>query len=364
MRLFLAGDVMLGRGIDQALARSVDPALFEAYVRDARDYVALAERAHGSIEAPLAPAAPWGEALGVLADAATDARVVNLETAATARGAPWPGKGIHYRMHPANVDVLAAATIDVAALANNHVLDWGRAGLLETLAVLRGAGIATAGAGPDAGVAWRPAAVATPAGRLLVVAAGFADAGIPPSWAAAADRAGVALVTDPSPAGADALAAHVADLRAPGDRVVASLHWGPNWGYDVPAWQRAFAHRLVETGGVDVVHGHSSHHPKGVEVHRGRLILYGTGDLINDYEGIGGFDRYRGDLSLLVLPTLASDGALAALDLVPMRTRRFRLERAPLADARWLARRLDEVSRALGARVRLTGDGALAVDVG
>ncbi|MDF1522605.1 MAG: CapA family protein [Trueperaceae bacterium] len=364
MRLFLAGDVMLGRGIDQVLARSVDPVLYEAYVRDARAYVALAERANGPIGAPLAPAAPWGEALAVLADAAPDARVVNLESAATAHGAPWPGKGIHYRMHPANVDVLMVASIDVAGLANNHVLDWGRAGLLETLAALHGVGIATAGAGADGDAAWRPAAVATPSGRLLVVAAGFADAGIPAAWAAAAGRAGVALVNDPSPAGADALAAHVASLRAPGARVVVSLHWGPNWGYDVPAWQRAFAHRLVETGGADVVHGHSSHHPKGLEVHHGRLILYGSGDLINDYEGIGGHDRYRGDLSLLVLPSLASDGALAALELVPMRTRRFRLERAPHADARWLARRLDEASRAFGTHVRLTGDAALAVDVG
>lgn len=360
MRLFLAGDVMLGRGIDQAMACSVEPDLYETYVDDARAYVRLAERAHGAIATPLRPSDVWGAALAVLDAAAPDVRVVNLETAVTTHRDPWPSKGIHFRMHPANVAVLQAVQLDVATLANNHVLDWGRPGLADTVAALHAAGIATAGAGADAAEAWGPAVVVTGAGRLLVVAAGFADAGVPAAWSAEAARSGVARVDDVSPAGADALAARLTAVRRSGDRVVVSLHWGPNWGYDVPAWQSAFARRLIDAGAADVVHGHSSHHPKGLEMHAGRLILYGVGDLVNDYEGIGGHDAYRPDLSLLLFPTLAPNGALVALDLVPMRMRRFRLQRAPLADARWLARRLDEASRASGVRVAASADGRLA----
>ncbi len=356
MTLFLAGDVMPGRGIDQALPRSVDPCLFESHVRDARVYLRLAERANGPIDVPLEPAAVWGETLAELEGVRPAVRVVNLETAVTDAGRPWPSKGIHYRMHPANLRLLTAAGIDVAVLANNHVLDWGREGLTDTLRALAPTGVQGVGAGENADAAWAPAVVPTPAGRLLVFAAGFLDAGVPPAWRAGPDRSGVALVTDTSERGADALADRVLASRRPGDRVVLSLHWGPNWGYEVAPWKRAFARRLIDAGAADLVHGHSSHHPLGIEVHRGRAILYGCGDLINDYEGIGGRDAYRGELALLYLPTVASDGALAALDLVPLRLRRFRLERAPDEDARWLMRTLDRESRAFGARVEAVGD--------
>ena len=356
MTLFLAGDVMPGRGIDQALPRSVDPCLFESHVRDARVYLRLAERANGPIDVPLEPAAVWGETLAELEGVRPAVRVVNLETAVTDAGRPWPSKGIHYRMHPANLRLLTAAGIDVAVLANNHVLDWGREGLTDTLRALAPTGVQGVGAGENADAAWAPAVVPTPAGRLLVVAAGFLDAGVPPDWRPGPDRSGVALVTDTSNPGADALARHVLARRRPGDRVVLSLHWGPNWGYAVEPWKRAFAHRLIDAGAADLVHGHSSHHPLGIEVHRERAILYGCGDLINDYEGIGGREAYRGELSLLYLPTLAPDGALMALELVPMRLRRFRLERAPCQDASWLRRTLDRESRAFGTRVEAAGD--------
>ena len=352
---------MPGRGIDQVLPTSVAPILYERYVTDARAYVALAEQAHGRIGAPLEAADVWGEALPEFADGGVDARIVNLETALTTCDVPWPGKRVHYRMHPANVGLLTCAGIDVAVLANNHVLDWSRAGLRETLAVLAGSGVASTGAGIDPESAWAPAVVATRRGRLLVFAAGFCDAGIPEAWQAGPGRPGVALVRDTSRRGVAALVERVLAHRRPGDRVIVSLHWGPNWGYDTPAWQRAFAHRLIDTGAADVVHGHSSHHPKGIEVHEGRAILYGAGDLLNDYEGIRGHAAYRPDLSLLYLPTLDADGALLSLELLPLRTRRFRLERAPAEDAQWLAAAVERASRDFGVGIELASEGRLAL---
>src|SRR4051812_14878763 len=115
--LFLCGDVMLGRGVDQILPHPGDPALLETYIRDARAYAELAEEAHGAIPRPVGFAWPWGEALAVLDEAAPDARVVNLETSVTRSDDFAPGKGVHYRMDPANLPCLTAARPDVCVLA-------------------------------------------------------------------------------------------------------------------------------------------------------------------------------------------------------------------------------------------------------
>src|SRR4029453_6689562 len=122
---FLCGDVMTGRGIDQILPHPSRPQLFEPYVRSAVEYVNLAERANGPIARPVDYAYVWGDALAELERVRPDARIVNLETAVTASDDAWSGKGIHYRMHPANVSCLTVAKLDCCCLANNHVLDWG-----------------------------------------------------------------------------------------------------------------------------------------------------------------------------------------------------------------------------------------------
>lgn len=353
---------MLGRGVDQILPHPGDPTLREAYVRDARDYVALAEKRSGPVPRPVAPSWIWGEALRVLDAAAPAARLVNLETSVTGNGDFAPGKGVHYRMHPANAPCLAAARPDVCALANNHALDFGRRGLAETLHTLAGAGLRTAGAGRDREHAWRPAAVPVGGGRrVLVLSCGTPSSGIPRAWAATGDRAGVALVARPSAAAAAAVSDRVRAARRPGDLVVVSVHWGGNWGYAVSRDERRFAHALVDSG-VDLVHGHSSHHPRPLEVHRGKLILYGCGDLVDDYEGITGYEEYRDDLRLLYLASVErTTGRLHELRMVPLRAERMRLFPASRGDAAWLRTTLDEVSRPFGSRLDAAPDGTLAL---
>ncbi|MCX8115815.1 MAG: CapA family protein [Burkholderiaceae bacterium] len=361
--LFVCGDVMTGRGIDQALPHPSRPQLYEEYMRSAIGYVELAEAASGPIRRPMGYADLWGDALEEFERRRPDARIVNLETAVTASDDAWPGKGIHYRMHPANVRVLTAAKLDCCVLANNHVLDWGHAGLAETLDTLARAGIRTAGAGRDAAQAAAPAIVDLPPGRrVLVFGYCTEDSGVPPDWAATATRPGVALLRKLNAPTAAEIAAQVSAVRRAGDIVVASIHWGGNWGFAIPAAQREFAHRLIDEADVDLVHGHSSHHVKGIEVHRGRLILYGCGDFVNDYEGIHGHEHWRGDLSLMYFPTLdAATGALAALTMTPTRMRRFRVRRASDEDAQWLADTLNREGRPLGTRVEMQPDGSLAL---
>ena len=356
-RLVLGGDVMTGRGIDQVLAHPVAPALHEDFVRDARTYVELAERAHGAVSRPVGRAWPWGEALAVM-DAFTPAvRVLNLETSITTSEDWAKGKAVNYRMSPENVDVLAPARADVWALANNHVLDYGETGLLETLDVLGRAGLRTTGAGRDAGGAWKPAVVETgDGGRVVVLSVGDTSSGIPPSWAAGPSRAGVALLPDLSRRTAERVAGRLHEEGLPGDLRVVSIHWGDNWGYDIPHDHRRFAHALVDAG-VHVVHGHSSHHPRPVEVYRGRLVLYGCGDLVNDYEGIGGYEAFRDDVRGLHLIRLdPGTGRVEALQLVPLLARRLRLERAGSDDARWLAHTLTRAGRPLGSSFEVGED--------
>jgi poly-gamma-glutamate synthesis protein (capsule biosynthesis protein) len=358
--LFLCGNVMIGRGIDQIRSRSVDPRLFEPSITSAEDYVHLVEVANGPIPRPVAPGYVWGAALEEIDAMRPDVRVVNLETAVTTSQAAWPAKDVLYRTHPENVAILRAARIDCCAIANNHILDWGYAGLLETLDSLQLAGLATAGAWRDRPEAQAPAVIDVAAGRVLVLGLGATSSGIPPEWAATEDRPGVDLVDGGARGVAEGVAARLAPVRRPGDVVVASIHWGPNCGYYVPGEQPRLAHELVDVGGVDVVHGHSSHHPLGIELYQGRLILYGCGDFITDYEGIAGYEDYRDDLVLAYFPTLdAATGRLIGLSISPFQLRRFRLQRPEQTDIVWLRDTLDRHSRPFGARVELDSDGSL-----
>ena len=353
--IFLTGDVMTGRAIDQLLPHPGDPTLRESVLSDARTYIRLAEQTNGPIPAPIDFAWPWGEALDIVEQFAPDVRLLNLETTITARGEFAPGKAVHYRMNPENIGCLAAIRPDVCALANNHILDFGYQGLTDTLRSLMDTGIQSAGAGLDAKGAERPAVV----GHAVIVACGMRSSGIPHGWAATGRRPGVAYVPDLSDHSADTIAARALAVKGPGDIAVVSAHWGSNWGYGVDTTQIRFAHRLIDAG-IDVVHGHSSHHPRPIEMYRRKLILYGCGDTVDDYEGIAMYESFRHELRLLYFASVDSESG-CELRMVPMRMRRMRLERASDQDAEWLRSSVEDMSRAFGTRIELLADGVLRV---
>ncbi|HEU5260859.1 MAG TPA: CapA family protein, partial [Gemmatimonadales bacterium] len=168
-----------------------------------------------------------------------DVRVVNLETSVTRSGDYWEGKEVHYRMHPENVACLTAARIDIAVMANNHVLDWGMAGLVETIA--------------------------------------------------------------------------------------------------------------------------NSHHARPIEMYRNRLILYGCGDLVNDYEGIAGYGEFRDDLAVMYFPTIdTATGELVQLRMVPMQIRKLSLHRPSPADVQWLGDTIAQISAGFGSSIE-RADGSLVL---
>jgi poly-gamma-glutamate synthesis protein (capsule biosynthesis protein) len=362
IKIFLGGDVMTGRGIDQVLPHPSVPVIYERFMKDARGYVELAEKINGRIERPVCSYI-WGDALDAMERSASDVRIINLETSITTSSDYWKGKVIHYRMHPENIPCISAAKIDFCSLANNHILDWGYAGLDETVETLAKAKIKHAGAGRNRSEAESPAVMEIEGkGRVIVFSYGVVTSGIPSLWAASKNRVGVNLLNDLSDRTVLRVKEHVKRVKNRGDIVVASIHWGSNWGYDVPSEQRAFAHKLIDDAGFDVIHGHSSHHVKGIEIYKDKPILYGCGDFLNDYEGIGGYKHFRSDLTLMYFLSMdPGTGKLVSLRLIPAQIKRFRINRATFADALWLRDVLNREGRKFGTRVVMHPDNTMTL---
>jgi poly-gamma-glutamate capsule biosynthesis protein CapA/YwtB (metallophosphatase superfamily) len=346
---------MTGRGIDQVLPYPSGPVLYEPYIKDARQYVDIAERMSGPIPRRVDFSYIWGDAAEELDRAAPDLRLINLETSVTESDDYWKGKGINYRMHPKNAPCLTAARIDFCSLANNHVLDWGTSGLTETLKTLARMKVKTAGAGVNLEEAESPALLeAGEKGRVVVFAFASETSGVPRNWGASESGPGVNLLENLSEKAVHHIREKVKRVKQRGDIIVASIHWGGNWGYAIPKEQKEFAHALIDNAGVDVIHGHSSHHARGIEVHRGKPVLYGCGDFLNDYEGISGNEDFRDDLGLMYLLSMEpTTGELMELRMIPTQIRHFRINRASQTDLMWLRDRLDRECKKLGTRLEL-----------
>lgn len=347
--MFLGGDVMTGRGIDQIMPVPSDPVIYESYVKNAKDYVTLAMNENGPIQVPVSYDYIWGYALPLLNWKQPDARIINLETSITVSDNIWKNKGIHYRMHPKNTACLKAADVDCCVLANNHVLDWDFEGLTETLLTLQKENIQYVGAGADLGEAAKPAVIdVNSRNRILVFAFGLQSSGIPKRWMALPNEPGVNLIPELSSASVHAIKNEVKKYKKEGDVVVFSVHWGGNWGYRISDKERQFAHELIDVADVDIIHGHSSHHFKEIEIYNDKLILYGCGDLINDYEGIKGYEMYRDDLGFLYFPEVdAKTGKTLKLSLLPTRLKQLHLTKPTPEDMEWMTETLNRESASL-----------------
>lgn len=362
--LFLCGDVMTGRGIDQVLRHPSSPEIYESYIKDARGYVQIAEKANGTIPKPVVDTYIWGFALEEFKRIQPDVKIINLETSVTRSNDYWKGKGINYRMHPKNIGCLTAAGIDYCSLANNHLLDWGYAGLSETLSTLDVANIKHAGAGLNLHEAEMPAVIDIKGkGRVIIFSYGMPYSGVPPSWAATPGRSGVNYLADLSDRSVQEIQKKVEQIKKAGDIIVFSVHWGGNWGYEIPEEHIRFARQLIDEAGIDVIHGHSSHHALGLEVYQRKPIIYGCGDFLNDYEGIGGHVSFRADLALMYFIKMKpSSGKFVELRMTPVQIKNFKLNKASKADAIGLKNTLDRESRQFGTRFTLDENNRLVVE--
>jgi poly-gamma-glutamate capsule biosynthesis protein CapA/YwtB (metallophosphatase superfamily) len=361
IKFFLAGDVMTGRGIDQILPHPSHPRIYEPFMGDAREYVALAEDASGKIDYPVAFDYIWGDALSELKKARPDLRIINLETTIT-KSENYLPKGINYRMNPENIEVLKILGADACVLANNHILDWGSEGLLDTIGVLREHRIQTVGAGIDAEEAKEPAIFHLEKGKVITLAYAHISSGVLVKQQAEENRPGLNFLTELSEKEIAEIRKEISDVKQKEDFVVLSIHWGPNWGYRITEAFIRFAHQLIDAAGVDLVFGHSSHHFKGFEIYRNKLILYGAGDFINDYEGIKGYEEFRDDLTLMYFPEIdLEEKSLIVLTVVPMQIRKLQLISPRPADIDWSLNVLQRESRFEGQLIK-TNDRRIVYD--
>lgn len=305
-RLGFVGDVMLGRSVNERWE-----------------------------EGP--PAGVWGSTAEYLQS--LDGLFLNLECCLSNRGQRRPGRTYYFRADPDwSVPALEAAETSFACLANNHVLDYGPIALDDTRTHLSAAGIAHAGAGPDRDAAIRPAIVEINGITIAVIA--FTDQA--PSYVAGGNTPGTAYIRiDGTSSWTHHLVTQALEQahELDPDLVVASLHWGPNWEAVPRESQRTFARWLVDRG-VDIVHGHSAHVIQGVEVYRGRPIIYDAGDFVDDYVVK---PRLQNDRSFC-FEVQVTDGRLAALRLVPVEIANEAVHQADEAAAAWLRERMRSLS--------------------
>lgn len=290
----------------------------------------------------------WGDTLPVLSSA--DCVVANLECAITTHRQVWQGppKAFYFRADPEAVEVLKAGNVRCVCLANNHTLDYEVEGLLETARNLDGAGIARAGGGRNQTEAEAPAIFEAAGVKLGFI--GMTDN--EPSFGAGKDRAGanyakIELETLPL------LKNSVEAANGAGvDLVVLSLHWGPNMRIAPPQEFREFARGALDLG-VDIVHGHSAHIFQGIERHGDGLIMYDTGDFLDDYA----IDPIlRNDWSFIFLVEV-ENGKVKGLRMVPVLLSYARVDLARGVDTEAIRRRMKRLSRDLGSEISETVEG-------
>lgn len=317
LTLIFAGDVMLGRGVDEALRLR-------------------------------RPAHPWGDLLPVLESA--DLLLANLECVLTDRTERWTDgryKPFYFRADPRAVDALVTGRVGFVSIANNHIGDFGWEGLRDTLTVLDRAGIAHAGAGMDRADAHEPARLVRQGARVSVLA----SADYPAEWRATPTSPGMNYI----PVSLDhanfvEVARQIAAARERADFVIFSIHWGPN----MRAWPsqefRAFAHAVIDAG-ADLFWGHSAHVVQGVEFHHGRPIFYDTGDLVDDYV----VDPHlRNDLSALFLVRVRPP-VVESIEIVPVRIADMQVNLARGTEREWFVHRFR--ARCAELDVDVAGDG-------
>jgi len=404
--LNFAGDVMLGRLVDQ---------LFPEHVHNTQDQEIAASfaRKYPSIagKGNYTHSSPWGTTLPLFQN--SDLNIINLETSVTSTEEPWPNKTFNYRMHPANLaPTLNSACIDFANLANNHTLDFGSEGLIETTWTLKRAKIRFAGAGETVDEAFKPGKLCLPRRENRDCSA---DANAEPGTQRSENEHSVHIYCasdhprdwsvvpnfhfiDYSPSTRVKLRSlllsggntshpdeddpesdlyhhtvhHHHDIKSkPPALKIFSVHWGPNYSWNPAEKIRSLAHFLIDECDVDIVHGHSSHHVQGVEVYRGKLIIYGCGDFVDDYVLHEEFRNDLGAVWRVIVQEEEVEGRKGLrpvrLEICPTRIDKFRamLLEPGDQDHIWVKRKITALSRDLGTQVRqnLGEEGQLIVDI-
>ena len=202
-----------------------------------------------------------------------DLAMVDLETAVTERGQPWPGKNFHFRSPPESFDALRAAGVDVATMANNHALDYGPAGLRDTLGAIETSRFPVVGIGENAADAYRPYRTTIRGQRIAVLTAlDWLEPALKPAWSATDTRPGLAVSFDPK-----RLVAAIRAVRPQVDTLIVFMHWGTEQDTCADGRQRSLA-RTLAAAGADIIVGAHAHRVQGAGRMGNTFVAYGLGN--------------------------------------------------------------------------------------
>jgi poly-gamma-glutamate capsule biosynthesis protein CapA/YwtB (metallophosphatase superfamily) len=309
----LTGDVMLGRYVNTAITN--------------RGYLY-----------------PWGNVLPLFKN--TDVTIINLEGALT-NSDKKVSKAFNFKATPDRIKTLTEASITVVNLANNHVLDFSEEGLIETIQTLNGAGIEYVGAGMNTIKAEKPVILALKNYRLGIL--GFTDNEA--RWKAGPASSGINYIDISNKEDCISALTAIAQLRKETDLVIVSIHWGPNMKEEPESDFIDFAHAMIDYG-ADVIHGHSAHNFQGIEVYKHKLILYDTGDFVDDYA----VDPYLRNDHSFFFKVEASKHRIEKLVLTPVLISDSQVNLATGEDYRWCIQRMQQLSANFGTNLSDTGE--------
>ena len=192
--------------------------------------------------------------------------------------------------NPESIEAIRCAKFNVFSLANNHILDFYEEGLTDTINILDENNIHYAGAGMNLATARKPAIIEKNGLKTAVFAytdmAEIVYRGNPQiNFLATDSRYGVA------PRKMEYILEDIDKVKNEADLIIVSLHWGVEDSFNVQKEQREFAYKLLDSG-VDIILGHHPHRFQGIEIYKGKPIIYSMGNLIfdqNDPENQEGF---------------------------------------------------------------------------
>ena len=309
----LAGDVMIGRGVDAAISN-------KGYVY------------------------PWGDVLPLLRN--MDINIINLEAALT-HSDKRVFKTFNFKATPDKIKTLTEASITAVNLANNHILDFSEEGLAETIQALDGANIKHVGAGMNEEEAQKPVLLSKKDIRIGIL--GFTDNEA--RWKAGAFSSGTNYISIYSKEDCNKALIAIANLRKETDFVIVSIHWGPNMNQEPDRHFIDFAHSMIDQG-ADIIHGHSAHNFQGIEVYNHKLILYDTGDFVDDYA----VDPiFKNDHSFFFKVTLSRE-RIEKLELIPVLISNYQANLATAKDFKWCIDRMQYLSAKFGTKMSDRGE--------
>ncbi|MDP4180250.1 MAG: CapA family protein [Bacillota bacterium] len=202
----------------------------------------------------------------------SDISMVNLECPVSERGTKAQDKQFTFRAKPSSLDVLTSAGVDIVTLANNHILDYGRDALSDTLSYLDHAQLKHVGAGLNIDKASMPQYFNINGFKIAI----FGSSHVIPvtDWTAGKNKSGVATTYDPT-----RLLSEIQSAKKNADIVVVYVHWGTERATKPDGYQRNLAKKYIDSG-ADLVIGSHPHVLQGFEYYNNKLIVYSLGNFV------------------------------------------------------------------------------------